>query len=344
MASDLVAIATPLGASALEDETITHLPILLLHVHESCNCRCQMCDIWQRRDGRELSVADFERHRESLLRLGVRNVVLTGGEPLLHRDLARLCVLIRECGARITLLSTGLLLAKHASLVAEHVDEVIVSLDGPEEVHDRVRRVGGAFRIMSGGIAAVRQLQPGMAVCGRTTVQKANHRLLRSTVDAAKRLGLNSISFLAADVTSQAFNRERTWPEERQDQIALTEEEVEALEGEIDRLIGDHAEDLRTRYIVESEARLRQIARRFREHLGHASPVAPVCNAPWVSAVVEVDGSVRPCFFHRTIGNASTATLDEVINGGKARHFRATLNVSESPICQRCVCSLNYRG
>jgi len=343
MASELVAITTQPGNSGSEAEKITQLPILLLHVHENCNCRCQMCDIWQRRDGRELSAADFERHRDSLLRLGVRNVVLTGGEPLLHRDLSRLCLLIRECGARITLLTTGLLLAKRASIVAEYIDEVIVSLDGPEEVHDRVRRVSGAFRIMGEGIAAVRLEKPGMPVHGRTTVQKANHRRLRSTVHAARLLGLDSISFLAADLTSQAFNRESIWPQERQNQIALMEEEIDALEQEIELLAREHAQDLRSKFIVESETRLRQIARRFREHLGQLPPLAPICNAPWVSAVVEVDGSVRPCFFHQSVGNANTATLDEAINSGEARQFRATLNVSENPICRRCVCSLNYK-
>jgi Fe-coproporphyrin III synthase len=343
MIPELVQISVPSETPAYENGRITHLPILLLHVHESCNCRCRMCDIWQRRDGRELSVKDFARHRDSLMQLGVRHVVLTGGEPLLHRDLAGLCLLIRECGARITLLTAGLLLAKRASLVAEYVDEVILSLDGPEEVHDQVRRVPGAFYIMSEGIAALRRLRPGMPVRGRTTVQKTNHRLLRSTVRASKRLGLDSISFLAADLTSQAFHREQIWAPERQNQIALTREEVVALEEEIDLLIREHPEDLASKYVLESEIKLRQIVRRFREHLGQLSPVAPTCNAPWVSAVVEVDGSVRPCFFHQAIGDANTATLDEAINSRQAGQFRVGLDVARNPICRRCVCSLDYK-
>src|SRR5215469_2739884 len=88
---------------------LTSLPILLLHVHEHCNCRCLMCDIWQRTDGKELDLADFRRHRDSLVRLGVREVVLTGGEALLHRGFERLCIFLRDCGVRIGLLTTGLL-------------------------------------------------------------------------------------------------------------------------------------------------------------------------------------------------------------------------------------------
>jgi len=97
-------------------------------------------------------------------------------------------------------------------------------------------------------------------------------------------------------------------------------------------------------YIAERPAKLRRISRRFREHLGQVSPESPTCNAPWVSAVVEVDGSVRPCFFHRPVGNIGSSTLEEVVNGEAARVFRQSLRVSENPTCRRCVCSLNYQG
>lgn len=59
--------------------------------------------------------------------------------------------------------------------------------------------------------------------------------------------------------------------------------------------------------------------------------------------MVEVDGTVRPCFFHHRIGNLDGKTLDQVINGGEVRRFRASLDVETNPICQRCVCSRNYK-
>lgn len=333
----------PPTSATKPDAPITRLPILLLNVHEHCNCRCLMCDIWQRTDGRELDVEKFSRHRESLRKLGVRHVVLTGGEPLLHRNFSGLCLILKQCNVRITLLTTGLLLARHAAIVAEAVDEVIVSLDGPEEVHDQVRRIKGAFRLLGDGVRAMKAINEVIPMRGRCTVQKANHVVLRKTVSAAKALSLDSISFLAADLTSTAFNRELVWPGERQETIALKREEATDLNNEMEALICEHAQDIRSHYIVESEVKLRRIVRRFREHLGDLRPIAPACNAPWVSAVLEVDGSVRPCFFHRSIGNVNSANLEQVINGTDARQFRAWLNTNENPTCQRCVCSLNYK-
>jgi MoaA/NifB/PqqE/SkfB family radical SAM enzyme len=319
------------------------LPILILNVHERCNCRCLMCDIWKRDSGGELDLEALARHRASIVNLRVRQVVLTGGEPLLHTDLGAICSFLRECGVTITLLSTGLLLKKRAELVASSVDEIIISLDGPEEAHDRVRRVRSAFQLIKEGIVAVRELNRAMPFSGRCTVQRANHTLLRKTVVAARALGLDSISFLASDVTSQAFNRELVWPGERQNEIALSSSEVAALEAEIDLLIGEHACDIQSKYVVESEEKLRRISRHFRAHLDQISAEAPRCNAPWVSAVVEVDGTVRPCFFHPKIGSLKTATLEEVLNSGEAQAFRSTLDIASNPICQRCVCSLNYK-
>ncbi len=324
-------------------ETLSALPILLLNVHEQCNCRCMMCDIWQRKDGKELDLADFARHRESLIRLGVRQVVLTGGEPLLHHNLEGLLALLRDCGIGITLLTTGLLLSQRAAVVADGVDEIIVSIDGPELVHDSIRRIKGAYRLIDRGIQQVRNRKRDLPIRGRSTVQKANCRLLRQTVAGAKALSLDSISFLAADVTSQAFNRELIWPGERQGEIALARDEIDALETEVEALLLDNSEDVSSRYIVESPAKLRRIVSHFREQIGERPPTAPICNAPWVSAVLEVDGSVRPCFFHRSVGNVAARTLEEVINGDDARQFRNSLNIDTNAICRRCVCSLNYQ-
>jgi Fe-coproporphyrin III synthase len=228
------------ASAGLEASALAHMPILILNVHTNCNCRCVMCDIWNRETQEQVRVADLDRHRASLRKLSVEQVVLTGGEPLLHNDLGALCQFFRELGIRLTLLTTGLLLVKRADEVSRFFDEVIVSIDGPGEIHDSIRRVRGAFDLIGRGVAEIRERKPGMVIACRTTIQKANHQHLRATVAAAKLVGFNSISFLAADVTSEAFNRTLVWPGERQSEIALTVKEAGELEEEIERLVVEH--------------------------------------------------------------------------------------------------------
>jgi MoaA/NifB/PqqE/SkfB family radical SAM enzyme len=331
----------------LQEQTtdqMVEMPILVLNAHSRCNCRCVMCDIWKREEGTEVKVADLERHRSSLRRLAVRWVVLSGGEPLMHSDLYSLCTFFRELDIRLTLLTTGLLLSKRAAEVADLVDDIIISLDGPPAVHDAIRRVKGGFHLIQSGIAAVRQSRPSIRIAARTTVQKANHRHLQDTVRTAKRLGLDGISFLAADVTSEAFNRPLLWPVERQSEIALSPDEVVALEKEIEELIASFGEEFRIGYIAENAVKLKRIVQHYYAHLGMGKAESPVCNAPWVSAVIEADGAVRPCFFHHSLGNIHESGLEEIVNGEAARSFRRSLRIADNPICQRCVCSLNHPG
>ena len=45
------------------------------------------------------------------------------------------------------------------------------------------------------------------------------------------------------------------------------------------------------------------------------------CNAPWVSTVMEADGTVRPCFFHEAYGNIKSGTLESIINSRKCHRI-----------------------
>lgn len=332
-----------LSKHAEEAHRIRTLPILVIHAHSSCNCHCIMCDIWKTKGQKIFGVEDVKRQLDSIRRLGVKWIVFSGGEPLMNAELPEVCTILRAEGIRLTLLTTGLLLRKNAQSVAEHFDDIVVSVDGPREVHDSIRRVPGGFSLIETGVRASRELRPDIRITARCTIQKANHQYLFETGRAAKLLGLNGISFLAADLTSQAFNRLMVWPAERQATIALSFAEVIVLEDQIERLIRNGEREFGTGFVAESPAKLRRIARHFRAHLGSDSAVAPMCNAPWVSAVIEVDGSVRPCFFHAPVGNLQRTTLEDVVNGEQACNFRAHLDMTDNPTCKNCVCSLAYR-
>ena len=326
----------------VQDDRVETLPILVLNVHSRCNCRCLMCDIWKRNEAAEITAAGLERHRESLRRLRVEWVVLTGGEPLMHSDLTALCEFLRELDVRLTLLTTGLLLARRANEVARLFDDVVVSLDGPRSVHDAIRRVKGSFDLVRSGVSELHEIRPDIRVTARTTVQRMNHSTLCATVLSAKDIGLDGISFLAADLTSEAFNRPLLWPTEKQSEVGLSIEEVRVLEEELEALIATFNDEFRSGYIAESAAKLRKIATHFRAHLGLANVLSPRCNAPWVSAVVETNGAVRPCFFHSPIGSMHDSTFEEIINGEVAQAFRRGLDVATNPICRNCVCSLYH--
>ena len=343
LGTELHSIAA-LPSSTDELHIVKSLPILVIHAHSSCNCRCVMCDIWKTPAHMAFTVHDLQSQLPSLRRLGVRWVVFSGGEPLLNLELFQLCSILRTEGIRLTLLSTGLLFRKLAGEIAANFDEVIVSLDGPRKIHDAIRRVEGAFELICDGVRSLRLKRNSIPISARSTVQKANHNVLWETASAAKEMGLDGISFLAADLTTPAFNRASPWPPNRQAEIGLSSLELAILEDGIEEVIRRGADELGPGFIAESPAKLRKIAYHFRCHLGLGQPESPMCNAPWVSAVLETDGTVRPCFFHQPIGNTGGCTLENVLNGAQARGFRENLKIATNPVCRNCVCALNYRG
>lgn len=340
----LVSISADPDSSAAGLHTIRTLPVLVIFPHNQCNCHCMMCDIWRIREAQQLMPENIERHLASFRALGVRWVVLSGGEPQLNEKWSYLAQLFRSVGSRVTLLTAGLLLESQAKLVVESVDDVIVSLDGPPAIHNHIRRVRDAFERLAAGVETLHRINPHIPVRARCTVQKANCSSFRAVVRSAKELGLTSVSFLAADLTSTAYNRPEGWPANRVSRVALTTAEVEALQTEVNQLLSECGADLESGFVVESAQKLNRIVEHFRAYLGCGQNIAPRCNAPWVSAVIESSGDLRPCFFHPVLGNIHHQSLPDIINSPEALCFRSNLDVANNEICKSCVCSLYMNG
>jgi MoaA/NifB/PqqE/SkfB family radical SAM enzyme len=326
----------------LQTDRITALPIVILMPHSACNCRCVMCDIWKGNHNlRQLSGQDVEGLLEALRRLGTQQVLMSGGEALLNPNFFRLCQILKKEGLRITLLSTGLLIDRHADQLLKLVDDIIVSLDGDESLHDEIRNIPGAFRKLKEGVQLLHLRRPDYRITARTVIHRLNFRALPAIVKAAMEMGLDQISFLPADVTSEAFNRAEPWDAPRQHQILPAEEELPEVQAVIEALIRDQRELFESGFIAESPEKFRKIGRYYTASYGLNPFPYKKCNAPWVSAVVEADGTVRPCFFLPPLGNIHEGTLDSILNGPEATRFRKTLDMDENETCKRCVCYLH---
>ena len=321
---------------------IFDLPVLVLMPHSRCNCRCVMCDIWKaNHEKREIAEEDLQNHLQSFKRLGVRRVALSGGEALMHTNLWKFCQLLHSLDAKISLLTTGVTLKHHAAEIVKHCDEVIVSLDGSRETHNRIRNIPSAFEKLKEGIIALKSLEPGLRITGRTVLQKKNFREFSLIIRTAKDLGLHQISFLGADISSEAFNRPNPWAEEKISEVALDSNEADELKLVIEKSFQDFSSEYNSRFIAESRSKITDIYRHYKAISGHGPYPKKKCNAPWVSAVIESNGDVLPCFFHKAYGNIHRDTFEGIINSKAAILFRKNLDVTAHPTCQRCVCSLH---
>jgi len=326
----------------LQTSRVDALPIVILMPHSACNCRCVMCDIWKDNHNlKQLTEDDVMVLLDTFRKFGTKQVVMSGGEALLHPNFFRFCQILRKENIKVSLLSTGLSLKKNAVQLVEWVNDIIVSLDGNEALHDEVRNIPGAFNKLKEGVHSVKNINPGFRITGRTVIHKKNFRQWPTIINAASEIGLNQISFLPADVSSHAFNREVLWSDSKQHEILPGKGELDELEAVIDKLIIDFKEKFASGFIAESPEKIRKIYSYYAAFYGMNPFPYKKCNAPWVSTVIEADGTVRPCFFHPAMGNIHENPLDEILNSTEAIHFRKNLSIDNDSICVKCVCYLN---
>jgi MoaA/NifB/PqqE/SkfB family radical SAM enzyme len=304
--------------------------MLVLAVADRCDQRCVHCDIWRGPSRPSLTLETRLRVVDEALAAGVDQALLTGGEPLLSRDLWPIAERLAAGGARLTLATNGMLLARHAAEVARRFAEVYVSLDGARPAsHDRLRGAR-AFERLAGGIAALRRVSPRPTLVARCALHAGNLDELEAIVASARSLGFDHASFLALDARSAAFGGD---PVARQ-ALLPPAERVARFEADLARMEAGGA--LADGFVLEDAAKLRRLARHLDASAGRRAHQRPSCDAPWWSLVVDADGGVRPCFFHQPIGEAREG-LTQLRASERYRGTLAAIRAA-NPTCESCVC------
>lgn len=140
-----------LDKSQLEQRHVDHI---IFQVTNICNARCRQCFVLHQLNKdvhNNLSREEIEKFFTSLGRVG--NIVLGGGEPFLRKDLDQICVLLDRISkpALITIPTNGAypeIIANKVKAILENTRtslKISLSLDGPPELHDEIRRVPGLF-------------------------------------------------------------------------------------------------------------------------------------------------------------------------------------------------------
>ena len=134
--------AAPFAGGELVDTRGRAMHDLRISVTDRCNFRCVYC-MPREAFGADhpflpysaiLTFEETTRLARIFVELGVRKIRLTGGEPLVRRDLHRLVAMLAELDVELTLTTNGSLLAKHAhALKQAGLKRVTVSLDSLDD-------------------------------------------------------------------------------------------------------------------------------------------------------------------------------------------------------------------
>jgi heme d1 biosynthesis radical SAM protein NirJ len=160
-------------------------PVVIWNLIRRCNLTCMHCySISADIDfPGELSTAEVYGVMDDLKRYRVPALILSGGEPLLRRDIFDIAARAKSMGFYTALSSNGTLIGAPLAdrIAATGFDYVGISLDGLGATHDRFRRKEGAFDASLAGLRLCRDR--GVKVGVRFTITQGNAADLPALLD-----------------------------------------------------------------------------------------------------------------------------------------------------------------
>jgi radical SAM protein with 4Fe4S-binding SPASM domain len=366
-----------------------------LRVTNLCNLRCKMCGQWgdtgiYRSDGFSASATDGEKERDRIKELIGLNrqlampdyvrildeiepwspiVSLFGGEPLLYPDILPLVREIKRRGLTCTIITNGGRLEPYArELVEAGIDSIAVSIDGPPDVHNRIRGKADAYQKAAAGVQAVAHWRkalkrPMPMTIAILPVTELNLDAIPAAVAALRELPIDTINvglrwFVPKETGGEyeAVMRETfgvagdSWKGFDFDSAVMNGTEAKARQmTDLVKLL----KSLKRRRFLDSAAGkpwtsfvpdvaaddVPEYFSDFSKTFGH-----DLCPVAWYFAQIEPDGDVTFCgdFPDYVIGNVRRQSFREVWTGEKAQRFREKLAKEPLPICNRCCGNFVY--
>jgi MoaA/NifB/PqqE/SkfB family radical SAM enzyme len=260
---------------------ITRRPLAVSYeVTLSCNCNCRHCDLGGViKDEKQMKPEEYGTLTRQLNPVAVQ---LSGGEPLLRKDIVDIVYAIKQRdGLPYLILVTNGVLLNESNYLALHqagVNQFSVSLDFPDERHDEFRRHPGLFRRLERTVPQLARFGYRNIILN-TAITRANLRDILPLAKLATDWGV--------DISYSAYTALRTGDK---GYCVDTQQELEDLSQAINELL-----ELKKKnsHVVNSRSVLVNTLKFFQQGQ------MPNCQAGIRFFVVMPDGSFVPCSLHR---------------------------------------------
>lgn len=312
-----------------------------------CNLKCDMCYlVHEGRDkkGKELTLEEIKNVISQLTRK--IPVTFTGGEPFVKEgmmDILQYTSKRNTCG----LLTNGIMLndERAKEVVKMGVSTITVSIDGPKEIHNKIR----GPKAFEGAIEGIRRAQEYKKKLSKkkpnihlnAVILPLNIDHLHEIVGVASELSVNTCAFQILD---PSLDRSGLNPQSKISKY------MEPTIGHVDRIEPEKMESFLKSIEKESKEKkvnVRVVPALRKDDLisyysGEVSLEKFTCKMPWSSMRISPFGDVYPCFNYM-IGNVRESSVSELWNNFYYKTFRKTLKShGVFPACAGC-CYMIYR-
>ena len=250
-----------------------------LEVTKRCNAHCNFCDYWK-----EETSSELKDYVPVVKKLKPLSVGLTGGEPLLRRDLVDVIASLRRSLGFlfISLVTNGSLLTPERGLELWRagLDKLLISLDYLDERHDRDRGIPGLVEHILSVVPSLKTA--GVNLGFNVVIKSGNYQEIPKILDQASKMGIK--------VSLSTYN---CWRTNNEDPM-IKKDELPALEGLIRQL--RHLKK-RQDTLTNSEYYLEKIPDFFTKR------GIPGCTAGLNWIQVTPDGMIKRCSDHPATGH-----------------------------------------
>lgn len=310
-----------------------------------CNLNCEMC--WQVDRSKKLyaSYEMISKTLEDIKMFGSPPVYFWGGEPFLHPDILRILKKTRELGLFSIINTNGMMLLTLADKLVEcPPDMIIVSIDGTEKIHDKIRGLKGTYSRVINGIKKLNENKKfKLLIALNCVVTEDNYQIL-SEVEKLR----NEISGSFLEFQLMMFYSEEQKKEYRNTMKNVFDNDGNSVNGfplsmgniDLDKLwkiiqevtSGSGGRTKVFPYSIKSLDDLKNYV--SQPDIVCGKKCANISSAMWV----EADGNVYPCsnFNDYSVGNVYTSNAMDIWNNDCFLEFRDKLNNRLYSVCSRC--------
>ncbi|MBI9101966.1 MAG: radical SAM protein [Spirochaetales bacterium] len=338
-----------------------NLALVYMKLTPMCNLRCVMCG--QRGDKGVLKgkyaldeskkILSLEEYKKFIDQMWFHRPLfyLWGGEPFMYPHLMDLSAYIVKKGMGLTINTNGTYLEENAErIVKDKWGAIFISLDGFEDVNDKIRGKGSYQKVMNGIKALDREKKkqnsqlPHVGIV--SVVSNMNYLHLDELVVAGQDYGLSWHIINLGTYTNDSIVQQNT--QFYQDTFGIDHKHLDAyntgynngIDGEKLSGILDKIHDMNSKYPIITVPKIS--SSKIGEYYSHPETVVrSKCPIPWSQVNINYNGDVHFCadYPDYTLGNIKDEKFFKIYNNEKAVKFRKELKKTEHglfPGCLRC--------
>ncbi len=331
-----------------------------LRITNRCNQRCAICGQFGSKgymhsdEGRKfLNEVPLDAYCRLVDEVAPHRPIfyITGGEAFLYKDLIALTAYMKQKRCYVYVISNGTLLEQYTGSILDQQWELLtVSLDGPQDVHDRCRGVVGSFSKTKTGVEAFlserrkrKNKFPYFVLCA--TVSGENQDSLEELFDTAAQIRPDSLVLYLSWFTSKDIAQCSS--EILSGSMGIEPVTLQSYVGQNENIDPAKVEKALGRLSSKKFpftwfhipsiplGRLRAYYRTPEDFLGYGP-----CVGPYTTMEIMPNGDMVTCrdFVDVKIGNILEAPALELWNNARARDFRLLLRKHGGvlPHCSRC--------